>query len=460
MRRLVGFVGLVAALVLSTTGLASAAGTQWNIARVGAPASAKGTIIAVVDTGVDGGHPALGGRVLPQWDCTGSGGNCVQKNSGDPNSHGTHVAGIAAGAVLACGNTGPSAIGVAPDAKILPIRVLGADGSGSTTGVANGIDKAVALGADVINLSLGGDLQGLQGPSGVLVDAINRAWKAGSVPVVAAGNGALFGLSFGSGYRDLDGLVVTATDNQNRAPGYADGVGGAKWGIAAPGGSGSTFESSILSTLPNGGCGTKNGTSMATPHVAGAAAALRSKGLNPGQIVDRLLATATDLGTRGTDSTYGAGLLNLAAATQGLGGAQPPPAPAPAPAAASPTPAPTSGATAPVPSTTAGPAAAPGGPTPAGAPTDAAADAGSGTTSTAPSTTSSDDVTLDESEGAEGGSRVPVVGPGAAETASGDLEVAIEGGARSIPAPLAASAGLACAVLWFVLGKNAARLRA
>ncbi len=446
--------GVVGALVLGTASLASAAGSQWNIARVGAPASASGITIAIVDTGVDAGHTAFGGRVLPQWDCTGSGSKCVQKNSGDQNSHGTHVAGTAAGAVLACGTAGPSAIGVAPNAKILPIRVLDGDGSGSTTGVANGIDKAVALGADVINLSLGGDLQGLQGASSTLVDAINRAWDAGAIPVVAAGNGALFGLSFGSGYRDLDGLVVTATDNQNRAPGYADGVGGAKWGIAAPGGNGSTFETSVLSALPGEKCGTKNGTSMATPHVAGAAAVLRSKGLNPSQTVDRLLATATDLGSKGADSTYGFGLVNLAAATQGLGGANPPAA-APTPTVP-PTPAPTTPPDQPAGPPTGQSAASDGSSTgqPAAGTGDVADDSGTTTSTAKPGGDASD-----ESEDSDGGTTLPTLDRGDGESAAGDLEVNVEDGARSIPVPLAASAGLACAALWLILGKNAARLR-
>lgn len=429
-------------------GSVSAASAQWNITRVGAPESAKGVTVAVVDTGVDRDHPAFGGRVLPQWDCTGPDNTCVQKDSGDQNGHGTHVAGTAAAGTLACGDAGPSAVGVAPDATVLPIRVLGADGSGSTTGVARGIDKAVELGADVINLSLGGDLQGIRGASSTLVDAINRAWKAGAIPVVAAGNGALFGLSFGSGYGDLDGVVVTATDNQDRAPGYADGVGGAEWGIAAPGGSGTTSESSVLSTLPGQRCGTKNGTSMAAPHVSGGLAVLRAKGLSKQQAVDRLLATAEDLGSRGRDGTYGAGLMNLAAATAGLGGA-PAPAPTPAPAPSDPAPAP------PVAADTGARSPAPAPPATGGTPPGTAADDPSTTTSTVAKTTTTD--ASDTTEARDGTTTLPTIG-GDDETAAGDLEVnAADDGSVNVPA--AATAALAAAAVWVVLGRNAARLR-
>lgn len=295
----------VVAVVLSLCALVlapavSAAAKEWNIDRVGAPASAAGTVIAVVDTGVDGSHPAFTGRVQPAIDLVGGSG-------GDPNGHGTHVAGVAAGADNGCG-----AIGVAPDATILPVRVLDEDGAGTVDVVAEGIRKAADRGATVINLSLGTDVV-LRNVSGSgLQEAIEYAWSKGSIPVLAAGNDGVFGGLFGSGYGDLPAVVVTATDHEDRAAPYATSIGSATWGVAAPGGDTSGVEGrDILSAFPDRRCALQAGTSMAAPHVSGALAALRARGLNPQQAVDRLLSTARDLGSA---NTYGHGLVDLRAA--------------------------------------------------------------------------------------------------------------------------------------------------
>jgi len=324
---------------------AGAAEPEWNIARIGAPASAAGTVIAVVDTGVDPAHPAFTGRVQPAIDLVGGSG-------GDPNGHGTHVAGTAAGADNGCG-----AIGVAPDATVLPVRVLDEDGVGSVSVVAEGIRQAADRGATVINLSLGTDVV-LRNVSGSgLQDAIRYAWSKGSIPVLAAGNDGVFGGLFGSGYGDLPAVVVTATDHRDRAAPYATSIGSAAWGVAAPGGDDSGEEGrDILSAFPDRRCALHAGTSMAAPHVSGALAALRATGLGPQQAVDRLLDTARPIGDAGT---YGHGLVDLRAALAAPGGvtvttaATAPPAPvttaappadrAPAPsagAAGSPAPAP------------------------------------------------------------------------------------------------------------------------
>ena len=296
---LVVVLGLLAPAAVAPAG---AAEPEWNIARVGAPASAIGVTIAVVDTGVDPNHPAFAGRVLPTIDVVGDG------RSGDPQGHGTHVAGTAAGADAGCGS-----IGVAPDARILPVRVLDERGRGTVSGVVEGVRRAVDAGADVVNLSLGPEVSilGGDGADG-LVEAIEYAWSNGAIPVLAAGNGDLLTGFFNSGYGDIPAIVVTATDNRDRLASYAFAVGSARWGLAAPGGDASGRPGAdVLSAFPDRRCALSAGTSMAAPHVAGAAAALRARGLSPQQTVDRLLSTARDIGPQ---RTYGAGLLDLRAA--------------------------------------------------------------------------------------------------------------------------------------------------
>jgi subtilisin family serine protease len=311
-----------AALVLALTPLpAHAAGDpdlpkQWGMTLVGAPTAwnqgktGTGITIAVVDTGVDLAHSEFvkPNRVLP-------GVNLVTPGTPpqDDNGHGTHVAGIAAAAL-----NGMGVAGVAPDARILPIKVL--DNTGSTVGdsVDRGIRWAADQGAQVINLSLAGGGQEVLGPN--TNDAVAYAWSKGSICVFAAGNSYVLG----SGFADQNALVVSAVDRHDDKPDYSNGVGDAKWGIAAPGGGGTfaPLQDLIWSTYWDGthpnDYAYDAGTSMAAPHVAGAAAVLRSLGLTPQQTVDRLLATAKDLGPTGKDTTFGYGRLDLAKAVAGL----------------------------------------------------------------------------------------------------------------------------------------------
>jgi subtilisin family serine protease len=298
---------------------------QWALDRIGADAAwaagtGRGTTVAVIDTGVDARHEDLSPKIADDVSCIGAAGD-PSKCSGsgaDDDGHGTHVAGIAAAAT---GN-GRGIAGVAPAARILAVRVLQHDpftdgARGSVGDVRAGIRWALGNGADVINLSLGPEVSlGVIGAG--LDDDIAAAWEAGVVVVVAAGNEILFP----SGYGDVDAIVVTATDRQDRKASYASTVGSARWGMAAPGGDGGE-ENGILSTWWAEGEQDRYayaaGTSMAAPHVAGAAAVLRSLGLSPQQSVERILSTAADLGASGRDSVFGHGRLDLAAATAGLG---------------------------------------------------------------------------------------------------------------------------------------------
>ena len=288
---------------------------QYGLEQVKAPAAwpastGKGVTIAVIDTGVDLDHPDLAGKLVPGIDL-------AEPNTppDDTDGHGTHVAGIAA----AVTGNGTGVAGVAPEARIMPVRVLDTLGTGETDVAIAGIRWAVDHGARVINLSLGPVVPPLFGPDPDYEAAIAYAWSKGAVVVASAGNLELVGAGQPSGYsRNVKAVVVTATDRDRRHPGWANRADTA-WSVAAPG-------DDILSTLPDAAYGFKSGTSMAAPHVAGIAALALARGFTPQQTVDRLLATATKLGDPSSD---GAGLVDAAAVVGGSGaGAATPTAPA------------------------------------------------------------------------------------------------------------------------------------
>ena len=312
MRRPLALVLLAAALtIVAPANAADDPGRpqQWALDRIGAADSAgqgAGVTVAVIDTGVDLAHVDLRDRVLPGIDLVDD-----DDVAQDANGHGTHVAGI----VAATAGNGVGVAGVAPRASILPVRVLDAEGSGVLDDVVAGIRWAIANGADVINLSLSEDTQAVLGPR--LADAIREAWAAGVVPVIAAGNEYVLG----SGFADEPAIVVAGTTREDGKPSYSSTVGDAKWGMAAPGGEQPALgqQGAVLSTYWVEGMTDQYaydaGTSMAAPHVAGAVAVLLGLGLTPQQAVDRLLATATDIGPPGRDDLFGMGRLDLARAT-------------------------------------------------------------------------------------------------------------------------------------------------
>jgi subtilisin family serine protease len=314
---------------------------QWALDLIGAPGAwtrtrGEGVTIAIVDSGVDLAHEDLKANIVP-------GINLVERGASpsDDNGHGTHVAGIAAAAM---GNDLGMA-GVAPAAKIMPVRVLandcgGSEGgscpaSGSSTDIVAGIHWAVDHGAQVINLSLGEDALYRNIFGSEIGDGLEYAWQHGAIPVIAAGNQSLFP----SGYSGVHAIVVVATDRDDELASYSSSsglLGGATWGLAAPGGAGAGNENDILSTYWQKGkansYGFLAGTSMAVPHVSAAAALLRSLGYSPEQAVDRLLQTAKDLGSPGPDASYGSGRIDIARAVDGLGRTLTPvPSPAKAP---------------------------------------------------------------------------------------------------------------------------------
>jgi subtilisin family serine protease len=300
---------------------------QWALDQVNAPEAwargvkGAGATIAVVDTGVDTGHPDLSSKLVAGHDFVG-GDTCAQ----DENGHGTHVSGIAA----AVTNNGIGVAGVAPDASIMPVRVLDAEGSGTSDVIVQGITWAADHGADVINLSLGelpvvGQLEPLNED---IEAAVDHAWERGAVVVAAAGNDSFPLCSYPS-FAD-HAVCVAATDRRGLPSFYSNfPVNKTMLGFRAPGGVGSVFcedDEDIWSTVWPGssfecsgagtiaGYETLAGTSMASPQVAGVAALLAGQGLTNEQIVERLKATSSNHGVY--DPVMGYGIVDANAATQ------------------------------------------------------------------------------------------------------------------------------------------------
>ena len=294
---------------------------QWALDQLNAPeawargARGAGTTVAVVDTGVDLGHPDLSSKLVAGRDFV-DGDSCAQ----DENGHGTHVAGIS-GAVT---NNGIGVAGVAPDARLMPVRVLDEEGSGSIDEIAAGIRWAADNGAQVINLSLGelpvvGQLEAINED---IEAAVDHAWERGSLVVAAAGNDTFPLCSYPS---FADHAVCIAATDRRGLPSYYSNFPNNKTllGFRAPGGVGSVFcehDEDVYSTIWPGssddcqGAGALAGTSMAAPQVAGVAALLYGQGLTNAQIVERLKQTSSNNGLY--DPVMGYGIVNADAATR------------------------------------------------------------------------------------------------------------------------------------------------
>ena len=323
------------AVALAAPALAAGSAPQrtWNFDQVHVPAardaghSGAGVTVAVLDSWVDGTHRDFEGRVLAGADCVG--GTCKPgPASPDRCDHGTHVAGTVAS----------SSYGVAPRARILPVRVLTYDAKtgncvGQPDDVAAGIRWAVAHGARILNLSLGPDVSGLSS-STTIPTAVSDAAGQGAVVIFSAGNSsAPVANTYGS-----DAMVVAATGRSGQLASYSQR--GAGVDVAAPGGDPRTKDTCtqsdcITSLYPGNRYAVAAGTSMAAPHVSGIAALLL--GQDPArtrdQVIARLEDTAHPLAQAGHGLVDAAAALGVQATSSTRSSRSPSPVPAATPTA-------------------------------------------------------------------------------------------------------------------------------
>lgn len=262
----------------------------------GSTRGASSVIVAVLDTGVSLSHPDLAGKLLSGFNAMSSTG------SWDDNfnlSHGTFCSGI----IAANTNNLIGIAGIAPDCKVLPVKVLnGSFGSEST--VASGLVWATDRGASVANMSLSFP----QG-STLFRDAVLYAYSAGVVLVSSTGNNPTAAIGYPAKWDVV--IAVGATDNRDVAASFE--TTGPEMDLCAPG-VGIMTTTDMVGNAD--GYSLQSGTSMAAPMVAGTAALMRSVNprLSPEQIAQILRETAVDRGAVGWDSAYGAGRLNAQAA--------------------------------------------------------------------------------------------------------------------------------------------------
>jgi subtilisin len=284
-------------------------GSQGATTVFPAGAGGFGARVAVLDTGVDCLHEDLAGACGP-------GANFVSFfEPADDHGHGTHVAGI-----IAARANGVGTIGVAPEATVLPVKVMNAQGSGAWSWVAAGIDWAVDNGAHVISMSLSGN-PGSQ----AVADAVAEAQARGVLVVSAAGNS---GCCNTVGYPALypGSMAVGAVDMNDMIASFSST--GPAIDVTAPG-------VAVKAPVPIGACALchpsgymlLNGTSMATPHVSGVAALLMTRGFTAAQAWNAMTSTARDLGAAAHDPIYGYGRVDALAAVNSTPSEPPPPPP-------------------------------------------------------------------------------------------------------------------------------------
>ncbi|MBP1932852.1 S8 family peptidase [Ammoniphilus resinae] len=279
---------------------------QWNLPIIKAdrawdisPGRANITV-AVVDTGVDLKHEDFKGKLVKGYNVL-----LDNNNPMDDNGHGTHVSGI----ISAGTNNTIGIAGVSWNNRIMPVKAIGAEGTGTAFDIAKGIKWAADHGARVINMSVGN-----YHPSQVLHDAVRYAYDKGIVLIAASGNDNTDQPSYPAAYPEV--LSIAAVDNHKRRAEFSNY--GKHIDVAAPG-------VDIPSTYIYSEYAVLSGTSMACPHVSGLAGLILS--VNPNlsnrEVAKIIRQSAKDLGSRGKDQQYGYGLIDvdkaLIMAKEGIG---------------------------------------------------------------------------------------------------------------------------------------------
>ena len=273
--------------------------TEWHLPKIAAPAAwdtstGAGTIIAILDTGIDASHPDLAAQLVPGW-------NFYDNNSNttDVHGHGTAVAGAAAAAA----NNGTGVASVAWGARLMPVRIADANAYAYWSTVAQGLTWAADHGARVANISYVG-----VAASSTVKSAAQYMRSKGGVVAVCAGNNGI-----DEGIASTDAMiVVSATDSADAKTSWSSY--GSFVDVAAPG-------LNIYTTARGGGYQYWSGTSLASPIVAGVAALV--KALRPdftaAQVESAVFASAVDLGAAGKDSVFGFGRVNARGAVLASG---------------------------------------------------------------------------------------------------------------------------------------------
>jgi type VII secretion-associated serine protease mycosin len=274
---------------------------QWQLEELDARtawryATGRGVTVAVLDSGVDAGHPDLVGQVLSGIDLV----TAPRDGRDDPVGHGTAVAGLIAGS----GTDERGVLGLAPDAKVLPVRVLNEENRYTDPAVvAKGVRWAVDHGARVLNLSLGGI-----SASPALTNALEYAFANDVVVIACTGNLTALDTDVWFPARAPGVVAVTGLDPGHEGALWPGALTGPATVLSAP-------ATSLVGARP-GGYWRVEGTSFAAPLVTATAALIRSRwpDMSAANVVNRLIRTARDVGPSGRDNVFGFGAVDPVAA--------------------------------------------------------------------------------------------------------------------------------------------------